>query len=152
MKEQVHSASLHFRKNAWSWNDKTVKIIVTARLAWFVGGLRSCPLPVVCDRMDPVLVPRVGDRFTQRPGHPAGFAMTIRTRYVIGRLAWFVGGLRSCPPLVVFCVHAILRFTSGGSLHASLRPARQVRDDEKRQIVMASGTIFAKMLGVGMTK
>ena len=78
MKEQVHSASLHFRKNAWSWNDKTVKIIVTARLAWFVGGLRSCP------------------------------------------------------PLVVFCVHAILRFTSGGSLHASLRPARQVRDDEKK--------------------
>ncbi len=45
--------------------DKTGKIIVTASLAWPVGRLRSCPL-LVCDRMEPVLVPRVGDRFTHR--------------------------------------------------------------------------------------
>ena len=29
-------------------------------------------------------------------------------------------------------MHAILGFTSGGSLHASLRPARWVRDDDKQ--------------------
>ena len=50
------------------------------------------------------------------------------------RLAWPVCGLRSGPPLVVSWVHAILRFTSGGSLHAALRPARWVRDDDKTNV------------------
>ena len=37
------SEGYHFRENAWSWYNKTGKIIVTARLAWPVGGLRSSP-------------------------------------------------------------------------------------------------------------
>ena len=101
---------------------KTAKIIVTARLAWFVGGLRSCP-PLVCDRMDPVLVPRVGDRFTPCQSQHTGFAMTKKQKYVTGRLAWFVGGLRSCPLLVCDRMDPVLvprvgdRFTPCQSQH-----------------------------------
>ena len=67
----------------WVRNDDKNKVVI-GRLAWFVGGLRSCPL-VVCDRMDPVLVPRAGDRFTPCRSQHAGFAMTKKQKYVIGR-------------------------------------------------------------------
>ncbi len=65
-----------------------------------LGGYLNRETPLVCDRMDPVLVPRVGDRFTPCQSQHTGFAMTKKQKYVIGRLAWPVGGLRSCPPLM----------------------------------------------------
>ena len=86
-----------------------------ARLAVPVQGLRSHPLQETY-RMDFVTASRAGDRFTPCRSQHAGFAMTIRTRYVIGRLAMLVQGLQS-HPLQEIPHGPCCRFPSKGLLH-----------------------------------
>ncbi len=53
-----------------------------ARLAMPVQGLRSHPLQEI-HLMDFGIVSQAGDRFTQRPRLPAGFAMTVKQMYSV---------------------------------------------------------------------
>ncbi len=112
--------------------------VVPARLAWPMGGLRSCPL-LVCDQIDPVLVPRVGDRFTPCRSQHAGFAMTIGTRYVIGKLAMPMQGLRSHPLHEIYYMDFATSIRVGDGFTASPTNQPWARNDDKNRVVIEAG-------------
>ena len=67
-----------------------------ARLAMLVQGLRSHPLHEIY-RIDFATASRAGDCFTASPPSQPWVRNDDKNKVVIGRLAWFVGGLRGCP-------------------------------------------------------